>query len=238
MGDVFYKTRMNRLTFGELWRMSPDPLTFLIASGMKMFGKLPDGDLGVCRLDSLERLDESEVPDHVHESWSKWVDACEAEGIGLEFYYTVPVVGHDVEAYAAAMLGDGGQVAAQALYARQKHVEKAVLALFSRLGDGRQLMTSSKRREMEIPPGIEVVRLPRGTPSAVVARHLERVRSIGGATPIRPEHLERLILEFTNRETDFHIERGVYVPMSEDEVASIRVAKHSRYASLDDLDLE
>lgn len=238
MGNAFYKTRMNRLTFGELWRMSPGPLTFLIASGMKLFGKLPEGDLGVCRLDSLERLDGSEIPDRVHESWSKWIDACEAEGIGLQFYYTVPFVGFDVEAYAAAMLGEGGLVAAQALYARQKDAEKTVLALFTRLADGRELVTSSKRRELEIPPGTDVVRLPRGTPSQVVARHLERVRSVEGAVPVRPGHLDRLILEYTNRETDFHIDRGVYVPMPEAEVASILGAKQSRYSGLDDLSFE
>lgn len=238
MGNRFYKTRMNRLTFGELWRMTPGPLTFLIASGMKLFGGLPDGDFGFCRLDALERLDDSEIPDHVHHSWSGWLDACEAEGIGLEFYYTIPFVGHDTEAYAAAMLHSGGLVAAHALYARQKHVEKSVLVLFTRMGDGRHLVTSSKHKELVSPHGFDVVRLPGRAPDDVVARHLERVRSAEGALPIRAGLLEHFIVEFSNLETDFHIERGVYVPMPEEEVASIRGAKPSRYGGLDDLDFE
>lgn len=235
MVEVYYKTRLNRLRLGELWRMSPGPVTFLIAAAMRGLGALPDNDLGVCHIRSVTRLGPEQVPEHVHARWEERLDACLDEGFELEFYYTVPFVARDMEGYAAALIGDGGLVAAQLLHARQQQTEESVLAFFTKLADGTYLITSSRRKQMEAPPGAHVERLPGKPAGILLARHRRRVEEAGDAVPIGAAGLEPMVVEHNNAEVDFHVERGVYVPMSDYEVAALK-AVMSCHAEIEECD--
>src|SRR4029078_115410 len=76
-------------------------------------------------------------------------------------------------------------------------------------------MTSGNKRLMSKPATFLMEFLPGKSPKEVYERHLERVEQ-AEEKPRKiksDDDLERLVLNCENEETDFNLERGVYVKM-------------------------
>ncbi len=221
-----YKLDGRRLTFGELWRIhGHNPQGFLAASVRKLLGVPRPVTFGIRRPDALDLHEPADLPSPVRHRLESAVRKCEASGYALQFFASVDaLVGSGTKAYMAALVPADGLVWATATVAHRRHggADAPRFTCFSRLSDGRYAITAGQRGKMASHPE-DVVEVMDGAPfDAIAARHRERI-----AEPeLRPVAVGRgelagVLLSREQRHVDFQIQRGVYVPMTEEEVDRI-----------------
>lgn len=226
---LLYKVDSRRRTFAEHWRLQwPNVDRFLVAAFCKLLGIPQRSTFGIRRPEELYLHELSEVPGAVRERLADTVEACADVGLAFQFYASIDAtVGTRVKAYLAAMLHVEGLIWASAIVAlvRSGYIERvhpAKLTCFSRLPDGRYVVTSDHRWKLTPHPGDLVEYLDGSPPDVVVARHYERIdepalRPVG----VREDELAGVILQREQRHVDYQVERGVYVPMTEEEIDRI-----------------
>jgi hypothetical protein len=217
----YYKVDGQKLSYPEYWRMSPEPLSFLIAALRKLLRIPVEFRFSIPRVDSLDLLDPAEIPARVKKKWRAMIGECEDQGLQVQFYYTLPVLEDTRESYAVTLLSDDGLVATNVTYAGTPSIEKTAFSCLSKLRDGHCLITSSQPKQMEPCPEDEIDRLPGRSPADLLAHHREKISSSADSdrTPVRlnESKLQQLVLQREQGHVDFHIERGVYVPMTKTE---------------------
>src|SRR5262245_13455489 len=82
----YYKVDGQKLSYQEYWRMSPEPLSFLIAALRKLLRIPVEFKFSIPRVESLPLLDPAEIPGRVKKKWSAIIDACEDQGLQVQFY--------------------------------------------------------------------------------------------------------------------------------------------------------
>jgi hypothetical protein len=201
---------------------------FLVAAFCKLLGIPRPCTFGIRRPEKLNLHEPPEVPRAVRERLANTVAACEDLGLAFQFYASVDAtVGGRAKAYMAAMLGAGGLVWASAITAlvrrgNSERVKPVKLTCFSRLPDGRYVVTSDHRGKMTPHPGDLREYLAGAPPHAVVARHSERIDEPAlRPVAVREDELAGVILGREQRHVDFQVVRGVYVPMTEEEIDRI-----------------
>jgi hypothetical protein len=98
--------------------------------------------------------------------------------------------------------------------------ETTVFAFNTMLKDDSYIMTSGNKRMLVKPETFLCEYMPGSTPKEVFERHRERVENIG----VEPrkiktdDDMERMVLNVENEETEFNIDRGVYVRMTRSDI--------------------
>jgi hypothetical protein len=223
---VLYKLDSTRRNFGELWRIHrPNLLGFLAVAAHKLLGIPRYHAFAVRRPNSLHLHEPAEVPRPVRERLEGPIQACEGFDFALRFFATVDAtVGGFVKAYMAALLHEEGRVWAVAITAMvwrggNERVRPAHLTCFSRLPDGRYVVTSDHTWKSEPQPDDRPEFLAGASPEAVVARHFDRIDELEPEpVVVREGDLAGLILAREQRHVDYQVRRGVYVPMTAEEV--------------------
>jgi hypothetical protein len=226
---VYYTVDSRKRTYAETWRIhSPSVAQILVAALCKLLGVRLSHSFAIRRPDSLNVHPTPEVPLSVRRRLADHIARCEDVSLTLQFYATVDaVVGGRAKAYLAALLDTDRLSWATTMTVLTRgtageRVQPAKLNCFSLLPDGRYLVTTDHRWKLTPHPGDVVDFLPREAPEAIVAAHRRRVRgSDTQPVTVREEALERIILAREQRHVDWQIERGVYVPMTGEELERV-----------------
>jgi hypothetical protein len=226
---LLYRIDSSRRTFAEHWRIQwPRVDGFLIVACCKLLGMPGRCTFGIRRPEELHIHDPSDVPRAVRERLADPVEACEDLGMAFQFYASVDaLVGSAVKGYTAAMLDAEGRFWATAIAVvvrrgNNERVQQVRFSCFSRLRDGRYAVTSDHVWRMTPHPGDLPEFLDGALPDAVVAAHSRRIDEPAlGPVEVREDELAGVILDREQRHVDHQVERGVYVPMTQDEIDRI-----------------
>jgi len=226
-GRTYYVYKTAALTFGELWRLSPTTLGFVIVAGMKCTGtSLPSQN--AIAADSTLRLWEDEVQPVAMQRLMPAMDANREMGFEHAFYYTVPCLGMNLICAAAETSSDRQTIAVH-VYARTEVPpvidERCQSAFLSTMHDGTLLATSNGKRELIGPSHIFAEHYFQMPTPELYARHEERLKnSTSQANRIESTDDVQAVLQKNEGENfRFHLDRGFYVEASKAEL--IRLAK-------------
>jgi hypothetical protein len=212
--------------FRELFRVAGSPGVGIFACVLKLFRLIgPDNDGYGMRSfgDSLERIDMDTMSRRVTRATAGYRDKIEKLGFIPGFAYSLETFGCQ-EAHGLVFRHRDMLTAVSIAYARcvrgENETETVVFGFNSMLMDNSYIMTSGNKRMLNKPPTFLCEFLPGQPPKAVFDRHLERLDQLGEAPrKIRnDDDLERLVLNCENEETEFNIDRGVYVKMTRDDI--------------------
>jgi hypothetical protein len=226
MKPVAFKSNPARMGYRELFRVAGGPGIGLFACGLKLFRILgPDtGGFGFRALgDRLDRRDPDDLPRHVVRACDGYRAKLRKLGFVPGFVYSLEAYGSQ-EGHALVFRHKDGTAAAAVVYARcvrnDTETLTTVFGFNTPLADRTYLMTSGNKRLMNKPDHFRVEYLPGRPPAEVFDRHLERLDN-AEATPRKvrtDDDLERLVLDCENSETEFNLDRGVFVKMKRSEV--------------------
>jgi hypothetical protein len=222
---VYYTVDSTKRTYGEHWRIqSPNLQRFLVAAFCKLLGIRQRHRFAIRRPDALNIHATPDIPRLVRQELAGKVTACEDLGLAFQFYGSVDAtIGTRAKAYLAALLDEDRQSWASVLTAliwgtHADRVQPAKLSCFSLLPDGTYLVTTDHVWKLVPHPG-DLVEYVVDAPEAVVAAHRRRLSGLNSAPVImREEALADAILAREQRHVDRQVQRGVYVPMTGEEI--------------------
>jgi hypothetical protein len=226
---LLYKVDSRRRSFAEHWRIQwPNVGSFLFAAFCKLLGIPQRCTFGIRRPEKLYLHEPSGVPRIVRQRLANAVRECEDVGLAFQFYASVDAtVGGPAKAYLAAMLDAEGLTWASVIgvLVRRENsdcAQPARLTCFSLLPDGRYVVTSDHQWKITPHPDDLPEYLVGAAPDAVVARHYERMDEPAlRPVAVREDQLAGIILGREQRHVDYQVERGVYVPMTQEEIDRI-----------------
>lgn len=226
---MLYTIDSRRRTYAEHWRLSaPSFRRFLAAAACKLLGIRQPSSFGVRRPDGLEFHSPPDVPASVLEALTAGVARGADVGLAFQFYASVnAVIGGRAKGYLAAMLHRDGRAWATAMAVwvwnrAPVRIQPAKFNCFSLLPDERYLVTSDHSWKLEPNPGDLVENLVGSSVAEVADRHARRAaESEAAPVLIRPADLAGVILTREQRHLDYQVGRGIYVPMSAEELERI-----------------
>lgn len=226
MKPVAYKNNARAMGFRELYRVAGGGGIGLFACALKLFRVIgPDTDGYGMRSfgDSLTRTDMDAIPRRLARATEGYRAKVEKLGFVPGFAYSLETFGMQ-EAHGLVFRHKDALTAVSVVYARcvrgETETEMTVFGFNTMLMDDTYVMTSGNKRLMNKPASFLVEFMQGAPPKDVYERHRERVeQSREGPRKVRTDDdLERLVLNCENAETDFNIERGVFVRMTRDEI--------------------
>lgn len=225
MPATYYKLHGGRLTVAEYWRICSRWQGFLYAVALKPFGGFRF-TFSIARPEepNIVRLDD--LPAAVRDRLRDPVEGFERAGLKLVFYQRPLVLERDRLGAGAVLLGHGGEVIGMVALAGHRGRWATELNCTTHLTGGRECVSTTSRERFRVLPHITAFRYPGLKPEALCDRHRENLARMetAGHFPTRftREQLPRVILEAQQRYVDFHAARGVFVPMTEEEIDRLR----------------
>ena len=223
---VAFKTNAGKMGFRELFRVAGGPGIGIFACALKLFRLIgPDNDGYGMRSfgDTLERLDMDSLPRRVLRATEGYRDKIVRLGFMPSFAYSLETFGKQ-EAHGLVFRHKDLITAVSIAYARcvrgEIETETTVFCFNTMLKDDSYIMTSGNKRMLNKPATFLCEYMPGASPKDVYDRHRERVEN-AGEEPRKiktDDDLERLVLNCENEETEFNIERGVYVKMTRSDI--------------------
>lgn len=213
----WYKTDIRKLTFAELWRISPGA-GFLVAAFHKLSGKALPMATRAPLLDSLDILPDDGLPADVLAAMSGAIGAWEVLGFSRSFVYTAPPASPGMRGFATVLLSADGLTLAEVVFVE---IVRPVISrremptwCMSCLTGNRRLVASSGRRRFNSPPGVDALYLTGYPAESLYAAHRARLDTLRGEMPERLDRngAARAILENSVRMTETMAARGVYIP--------------------------
>jgi len=227
MKQIAFKTNPARMGFRELFRVAGSPGIGILACTLKLFRILgPDNDgYGIRAFgNSLERLELDSLPRRVIRATEGYRAKLQKLGFIPGFAYSLETFGAQ-EAHGQVFRHKDGSCAVSIAFARcvrgETETETTVFGFNTPLADDSYVMTSGNKRLLNKPDHWLVEYLPGESPKAVYERHMDRVADAES----RPrkiksdDELERLVLVCETEETEFNLDRGVYVKMKRSEIS-------------------
>lgn len=226
MPTTYYKVHGGRLSFAEYWRMSPNPLVFVIAAGAKLFGGLPM-NFSIPRVDQLHLVEKEELPKLARRELADPVKSLERAGMTIQFYHELPVLEKERIGCAAVLLDGDGYTFATVNFVKDANQQKVGVNCVSRFTDGDFGVTSDQKKELKPDPRHHVDRLVGADPEDLYERHLnnlENWRDDGlQAQRLNRDSTIAAVLAGEQGLVDFHAKRKVFVPMTKAEIRRIRI---------------
>ena len=227
MQYTYYQFDASRLTLAELWRSCNNIFEFLIAIVCKLIRVNVAPAFGMARTDRLVRISSGAVPPFAQSRMTPLAEEAQTLGMTPGFYFTIPTVGA-VEGYSHPLRDGDGRIAMAIDFVRISVNtvvnEKAAFYFLTKLRDGRYLVTSGSKREENGPPNHKREHLRSRPMPEVLQRHRERLAEQTAAPePIMDDNqLELLMFQYEREILDYQIERGVFTPITENEVERLR----------------
>ncbi|MDR3639645.1 MAG: hypothetical protein P4L84_37945 [Isosphaeraceae bacterium] len=222
----FYRTDSRRFTYGELWRISPNPLAFVIAAVLKTIRvRLPRNFAFACPQE-LTLVAWDDIAPHVIEKWANRLKECDEAGFHRIFCHSLPCHGITREAVSCVLQTDDRLCMASLNYVRVENMatikEVSRLTIASRLRDDRRAMTLDYRSYLDPPPDRILQPVVGKSAPEMLRRHRDWIAGIGAtAVPLEPKDLPRIVLERERESVQRMVERGVYVRTTERELAQV-----------------
>jgi hypothetical protein len=225
MGIRWYKVHGGRLSFREYWLMCPDPFTFCIAAGMKLFGGLPM-NFSIPHMDRLEIVELDDLPGGPRRTLKRGIAEFEDAGFEFQFLHELPILERDRFGAAAILLKPDGRSFATVNFAETKDMSQMAYNCVCSFGEGRFGTATTQKEQMKPDPKHITVRFIGASPEELADQHkgLMQDWEDDGETIVRVsrEKLPDVVLSGERGHVDYHIERGVYVPMTKAQVRKLR----------------
>lgn len=222
---AFYRVDGAKLTYAEYWRMSPDPFSFLVAAGMKLVGFPIRFNFAIPRPDRLFVVEFDELPAAARHGLKPAVGAAEKAGLRLVFCHRLAVPEPTRLGTAALFLDDDNETSLMAMYGQQGEQREVHATCASRFADGSLCTTTTMKKTMVPAPDQDIERYPGADTAALYARHRDHLGRLAGRgllpVALDPGRHEEFVLACELRYVDFHIGRGVFVPMTDAEVDAV-----------------
>ena len=224
MATKYYKVHGGRVTFAEYWRMAGNPIEFAIAAIAKLFGGLPM-NFSIPLADELHTSEFEELPRKAQRALDDPVARLEDEGFSLAFCHELPLLETHRTGAAVVLLGPDPRVWAMAAFAHDKAMTQLSVSCITKYDDDVLRGVTTEKKQLQPHPNHVAVRMPGATADAVYRTHLAHMPDWEcDANPVRmtPDSLAAEILALERQTVEYHAERGVFIPMTPDEVRRIR----------------
>ena len=146
--------------------------------------------------------------------------------MAFSFAYTIPVLG--AQSFAAALLSPDRQTWGNVAWLRMTrgwldHIETEC-AFATKFVDGTLFLTADMPGVFDLPPGWGGRIFPGARPRHLFAHHQEELAARQNARPVSLDQdgLKQLVTDVRVRVAEFMIGRGVWAPLTEEEVKCIR----------------
>ena len=213
---MFYRVDANRLSFREYWRWRPG-IPFLFLAVQKILGIRRSTGQRYERPETLVSIDAHDLPDRHRSVLDPLTAQASSLGFALQFYYSVPSVGR-IRGVAAALTSTDRLSLLLLIHSTPKNAlrpAQPAYALYSCAADGRILATSGGLPGLiSAAPEIHVLRIRHGSLDETWQRHSTRT-SGESLVPFRAEAVADWLLRLLQRNFDYNVGRGVYVPCPE-----------------------
>jgi hypothetical protein len=221
----FVQTDLARLTVAEIWRLGrPQYLAILgvlIAKALRRpvvtpFGSAPQ---------ITRYFDEEQLPERVWSSLRPDCEALESAGFRRCFFHDSPLLG-DQEGYAVTLRHEQGLMWATLAWARCGREYAQTVVLASLVVGGRVISTTNARQYLKPAPHVDPIYLSGLDARALLRRHEERLekRPRDALVWQSEEGLKNTLDSLGEQFAEFHRSRGVFRPMTHDEVQRIKQA--------------
>lgn len=222
----FYRTDSRRFSYAEYWRLSPNPLGFVVAAIFKTIRVPLPGKFALGYPHELTLVAWEDVEPHVMEKWSARLKQCEEAGYRRVFCHRLTCRGVTRETLSCFLLSDDRLSTVTLNYVRAENSvvlkEVVTTALASRLQDGRLALTFDYWGYLDPKPD-EVVRRVSGKPiQETLERHRDWIAGLGAIpVPLDPNDLPQLVLKREQQSIEYRAARGLLVRLSAHELARI-----------------
>jgi hypothetical protein len=218
----YYKLRGSRISLREYWRLCPDPFTFCIAAVAKPFGGVAPA-LSVPLLDRIPDVHPDDLPKGVARALDRQAERFEAEGYRRLFTCSPPLLEPNRVNAAAVLLSEDGWSMAQVLYIRNGEMTQVGLTVGCWCDDGTFAVVTSRKQELDSPPGHRVERYLGAGVGELVEKFLRHARAWDTegmrATPLDEAKVRANLVRVERESIEFQVGRGVLVPLTPRDLA-------------------
>ncbi len=233
MGQTFYKIHLPALSYAECWKVAKNPVEFLIAATLKTIGVSFTPQLASTFPHRLIRV----TPDSLDPVLARLLETRleEARAIGIDdgIWYTCPAIGAASIVGSAFRLPDGcGALVIVAVHLTHNGIttdNRSRASFVTELANGRAIATSPEKPDLTPPPTVECEYMPRATLSVAFDRHRDRLSLTDERIVkiISEDDIEDFCIRNEKANCDYNVERGVFVPVTAAEEATLRAAMHT-----------
>ena len=231
MPTQYFMVDSGRLSFAEYWRMSPNILVFSIAAIAKLFGGLPM-TFSIPLVDRLHTLPFEFLPTPAREALAGPIAELESERFTLQFCLKLPVLEADRLACGAVLLSADGLTWSQLSFAQDPNFTQVALSCISKFQDGTLRRVTTEKKQLQPHPDHVIIRCPGASAKEIYETHLQYLRQWETEEiPIRltPQAVREEILDLERKAIEFHVQRGVFVPMPPELIEELKEsASHYR----------
>jgi hypothetical protein len=195
------------------------------------FGFAPGPTIPVPRAQRLILLAWDDFPPHVRQQIAPWLEKAVASGFVPGLCYTLPMLGRQ-EAFGVVLQDASGCVLALLLYARVRirvaddegdtYSDETLVeaSLLSVLPHDQLLVTETRCSELDPLPTYDVQNLEDADWPALLAAHQRRLEAHDRSALRRftAADLPAFVLHLNQQEIDAHVARGVYQPMTREDI--------------------
>jgi hypothetical protein len=224
---TYYQLLSTKLNLREYRRISKSWFELLIGVCLKFLRIRLPSTFAFADTGGFQRITPQQLSVRVRDKIKPIADQALALNLNYAFSYWLHTVG-TVEGAAATFLSGDGRSFLLIAYVRnwtQAVVnEKASFAFVSQLANGTAIATSGDKGDLDPPPHILGESNPGMAMPELFQRHLTRLSSVASSvvTIHDSDELELLLRGYEQKHFAFNVERGVYVPVSNGEVARLQ----------------
>jgi hypothetical protein len=222
---TFYRLDSAKLTYAEYWRLATDPFSFLVAAVRKFFGNPVPLHFAIPRPDRLFVVRFGELPAAACAAMNPPLRAAEAVGLRVVFSHRLAVPEPNRLGAATVLLDEEGTTSLSVQFGQHGPLQELHMVCVSAFADDTLAVTTTMKKTLEPVPGSHIERHPDADPPTLYARHREHLDRLAdeGLIPLRlnPDRLPETVLGWELGYVDFHVGRGLFVPMTDEEVEEL-----------------
>jgi hypothetical protein len=221
---TYYGIDMSRITWAEAWRFGKlGGLLYLVNA--KLEPRRVVGDTALARTEAHDFVRDVDLSEHARQALR------EMEASLGESFHRVGLAKGQTRArhpgFVAMGLASDGLVVSQCIHVGCGGQEVSVIGLASELEDGLRISTGNSGRKLETAPGSIVTYLPGASGDRLLRAHRAKLDEL--ARRSRPKRFDDAaaldsVVKGEQRSHDFHVARGVYVPLTPGEIERLQVA--------------
>lgn len=224
---TYYQPMTTRISLREYWRMSKGWGEFVLGIVFKLLRIRLPLTFAFADTRNFRRITPEELSVRARERIKPMADEALALELQYAFSYWLQTVG-TIEGAAAAFLPADGRSFLLVVYVRTwTNVtidEKVAFAFVSLLSNGQAIVTARTKGDLDTPPHVIGEAMLGTTMRQVYERHVVRINEAPAQIIITEsaEQLEPLLRDYEEQNFAFQIDRGVYSPVSDAEVARLQ----------------
>jgi hypothetical protein len=224
---TYYKADLTQITVKEIFKNSPN-IGISIAC---LIGKIFPTQVssGVPRSKKINIFDEELLSKEWNLDYDKYLSGIQDSGFKLSFFCDMfpPLLGKS-SSFIGVLLSDDSLILAFIFYLliRLNNVlrREVYYSFYTKLSNGHFLIATSNNKTFKlIAPEFHVYFKPLKSPKKVLEYHRNKLNDFQPIFPVSfdEEKLEETILDLSKRDIDYQIEKGYFVPLTDEEIRSI-----------------